>query len=265
MEMQTEERAVCVEREGHVAVVTLNRPQAMNSINAAMRAQLPQVMQMLEADEEVRVVVLAGAGDRGFCAGADIKEFGTPETSLQARKRLQQSGFSTTLDRFSKPTIAAVHGYCLGGGFELAMACDIRMGSADLQMGLPEVDLGLIPGAGGTQRLPRLIGLGRALDLLLTGDRVNALEAHRLGLVSRLAGSKGELLEEARRVARRIALKPPAATAAVKEAARVGSSLDLAAGMRVERDLFSLLLATEDKLEAAAAFREKREPRFCGH
>jgi enoyl-CoA hydratase/carnithine racemase len=168
------------------------------------------------------------------------------------------------LERFSKPVIAAIHGFCLGGGLELALACDIRIAAAGSVFGLPEVNLGLIPGGGGTQRLPRIVGLGRAPDLLLTADRIDAQEALRIGLVSRLVPEGADLLAQARQVAQRIAAKPPAAAAAVKEAARVGSTLDLAAGMRLEKDLFALLLATEDKLEAAAAFREKRAPLFTG-
>ena len=264
MSTNSEEQAVQVERDGHVAVITLNRPDAINAINDVMRRQFPAALQALEAEEGIRVVVLTGAGDRGFCAGADIKGFGAPETSLQARRRLLQSGFSDALEKFSKPSIAAIHGFCLGGGLELAMACDIRIACPGAQLGLPEINLGLIAGGGGTQRLPRLIGLGRALDMLLTGERIETAEAHRIGLVSRVAASKEELLPEARALAERIAAKPPAAAAAAKEAARVGSSLDLAAGLRLEKDLFALLLGTDDKLEAASAFKEKRTPRFTG-
>lgn len=259
-----EEIVVRVERDGHVAVVTLSRPDAINAINNAMRRQFPAALQALEADEQVRCVLLAGDGPRGFCAGADIKEFAASETSLQARRRLLQGSFSDALERFSKPVVAALHGFCLGGGLELALACDIRIAAADTTFGLPEVNLGLIPGGGGTQRLPRIVGLGRALDLLLTADRIDSQEALRIGLVSRVVAAGADLRSEAMQVAQRIAAKPPAATAAAKEAARVGSTLDLPAGMRLEKDLFALLLATEDKLEAAAAFREKRAPRFAG-
>jgi enoyl-CoA hydratase/carnithine racemase len=261
---QQEEEAVRVERDGHVAVVTLNRPDAINAISQAMRRQLPAALQALEADDDVRAVVLTGSGPRGFCAGADIKEFAAAETSLQARRRLLQGGIQDAIERFSKPVVAAIHGFCLGGGLEIALACDIRIAAAGAQFGLPETGLGLIPGGGGTQRLPRIVGLGRALDLLLTGDRIDAAEAHRIGLVTRVVPEVADLLEEAMQVARRIAAKPPAASAAAKEAARVGSTLDLQAGLRLEKDLFALLLATEDKLEAAAAFREKRAPRFTG-
>jgi len=258
------ESAITVERDGHVAIVTLNRPQAVNAINTEVRAMFPVVLRELDADPHVRVMILTGAGDRGFCAGADIKDFAAAETSLEARRRLIHSDFSGALERFSKPTIAAMHGFCLGGGLELAMACDIRMACKGAQMALPEVNLGLIAGGGGTQRLPRLVGTGRALDMLLTGDRIETAEAHQIGLISRVIETRAELLPEALKLAHRIAGKPPAAAAAAKEAVRVGGSMDLTAGLRLEKDLFALLLATEDKLEAAAAFKEKRPPQFTG-
>ncbi|WP_374521699.1 enoyl-CoA hydratase/isomerase family protein [Hydrogenophaga sp.] len=262
--VETPENPVVVERDGHVAVVVLNRPEAINAINAAMKIALPQVLQALDDDPDVRVVVMAGAGPRGFCAGADIKGFTEPETSLRARKRLLQAGFTSALDRFSKPTIAALHGHCLGGGMEIALACDLRVAAQDTLLALPEINLGLMPGAGGTQRLPRLVGLGRALELMLLGDRIGAEEALRIGIVNRVVATSADVRAEAVALAQRIAQKPPAAAAAVKEATRVGSTLDLATGMRLEKDLFALLLATEDKLEAATAFKEKRAPRFTG-
>ena len=159
---------------------------------------------------------------------------------------------------------AAIHGYCLGGGLEISLACDMRVASPNAVFGLPETGLGLIPGGGGTQRLPRIIGLGRALDLLLTGDRIDAVEAHRIGLVSRLSASNDSLLDEVQILAERIASKPAAASAYVKEAARDGLELDLRAGLKLEKDLFVLLMSTEDRREAAAAFKEKRQPAFTG-
>lgn len=160
--------------------------------------------------------------------------------------------------------IAALHGYCLGGGLELALACDIRIAAPGAQFGLPETGLGLIPGGGGTQRLPRVIGLGRAMDLLLSGDRIDAQEALRIGLVSRLVADRDALLGEARALAGRIAARPPTATAYAKEAARNGIEMDLQAGLTLEKTLFSLLMSTSDRAEAALAFKEKRAPRFTG-
>jgi enoyl-CoA hydratase/carnithine racemase len=169
------------------------------------------------------------------------------------------------LDAVSKPVIAAIHGFCLGGGAELALACDIRVAARDASFGLPETALGLIPGGGGTQRLPRLVGLSRALDLLLTGDRINAEEAYRIGLVTRLVATREEAVAEAFRLGEHISRRPPMATSYAKEAAREGFDLSLAAGLALEKTLFALLTSTADRIEAAAAFREKRQPSFTGN
>ena len=183
---------------------------------------------------------------------------------MQERSRLQNNAWIDRVARISKPVVAALHGYCLGGGLELALACDIRIAAPGAQFGLPETGLGLIPGGGGTQRLPRLIGLGRAMDMMLTGERIDAQEALRIGLVSRLAADRGTLLAEGRAIAQRIASRPPTATAYAKEAARAGIEMDLQAGLTLEKTLFSLLMSTTDRAEAALAFKEKRPPRFTG-
>jgi enoyl-CoA hydratase len=257
-------RAVETILDADVAVVTLNRPDQINAINDEIRLLLPQALQELEDDPEVRVIVLHGGAARGFCAGADIKESRAPESSLEVRERNARRAWIDAFDRVSKPTIAAIHGHCLGGGMEMALACDIRIASPDAAFALPETSLGLIPGAGGTQRLHRLVGHGRAMDLLLTGDRIDAAEAWRIGLVTRLAKDRKSLLAETLEVARRIAARAPLATAYVKEAAKAAGDLPLAAGQALERNLFALLATTEDKAEAAAAFREKRKPVFAG-
>jgi len=249
---------------GATARVTLNRPSQINALSLKMRTELPEVMAKLEADPEVRAIVIHGAGDRGFCAGADITEFSPVESIAEARRARRGSPWRGMALRVTKPLIAAIHGYCLGGGLELALACDIRIASPEALFGLPEVNIGQIPGGGGTQLLPRAIGLGPALDLLLTGDRIDGREAWRLGLVSRLSESAGTLLDEAMALADRIAAKPPIALAYAKEAARAGTEMDLAAGLALESDLFTLLMTTEDRVEAAAAFREKRAPKFTG-
>jgi enoyl-CoA hydratase/carnithine racemase len=173
-----------------------------------------------------------------------------------------RSSWIEAFDRVSKPLIAAIHGFCLGGGLEIALACDLRVASSDAVFGLPETGLGLIPGGGGTQRLPRTIGLGRALDLLMTGDRVDAAEAYRIGLITRLAADRAALALEVAALADRIASRPPVATAFVKEAATVGLQLDLPAGLRLERALFTMLLSSDERREARAAFQEKRPPNF---
>ncbi|ALG72602.1 enoyl-CoA hydratase [Azospirillum thiophilum] len=256
--------AVLVERRNGVGIVTLNRPDALNAIDMAVRRGLTRACRDLEADPDIRTVLIRAAGARGFCVGADIKEFRQVESAVAARRVAPDIAYIDAVAALTKPAIAAVHGFCLGGGFEIALACDIRVASPDAVFGLPEVNLGLIPGAGGTQRLPRLIGSGRALDLMLTGERFGAEEALRLGVVSRLAPSREALDEQALALADAIAAKSPTAAAYVKEAVKNGADLDLAAGIALEKTLFTLLLTTEDRMEAAAAFREKRRPVFTG-
>ncbi len=254
---QETEPEVKVHSAAGVGWIVLNRPASINAINDAIRAGVPAALDAFDRDDEVRVIVLTGNGPRGFCAGADIKESKPIEGPVAARHRLMKAPWIESLDRVSKPVIASIHGYCFGGGLELALACDIRIASADALFSLPETGLGLIPGGGGTQRLPRLIGLAKALDLLITGDRVDAAEALRCGLITRLVAEREALATETEALAMRIATRPAVATRYVKEAARAGLDLDLTSGFRVERDLFSLLLSTEERLAAAAAFKNK--------
>jgi enoyl-CoA hydratase/carnithine racemase len=218
----------------------------------------------LDGDPSVRVIVIRGAGERGFCAGADIKERRAAESSVQVRRRMQKSRWIEALDRTEKPVIAAIHGYCMGGGMELALACDVRFAAPDAVFALPETGLGLIPGGGGTQRLGSVVGPGRALDLLLTGDRMDAPQALAIGLVTRVAGSADALDDEVTALAERIAGKPPTATLFVKQAARAATQLDLRSGLDLELDLFAMLVPMHDVKEAALAFREKRVPCFTG-
>lgn len=249
--------AVQLERRETVAWLTLNRPESINAINDDIRRDVPRLLAQLDRDSTVRVIVIRGAGSRGFCVGADLKEQRAPEPQVKV-------SWIEAFAQVAKPVIASIHGYCLGGGLEIALACDMRIASADAKFGLPETALGLIPGGGGTQRLPRLIGLARALDLLLTGERVDAVEAHRIGIVTRVAPTADALAELTSKVAMSIASLPPLAVRFVKEAASSGLELQLDAGLKLERELFGRLLATQDRLEAAAAFREKREPIFTG-
>lgn len=255
---------ILLDMHDKVALVTLNRPEVGNAFNDAIRTGLPDLLERLDRDDACAAIVLRGAGERGFCAGADIKEGRTIGTSVQERRRLLGNAWIDRVGRIAKPIVAALHGYCLGGGLELALACDLRIAAAGAQFGLPETGLGLIPGGGGTQRLPRLIGMGRAMDMMLTGERINAEEALRIGLVSRLAPDNAALATEALAVATRIAARPPTATAYAKEAARAGIEMDLQAGLTLEKTLFSLLMSTTDRAEAALAFKEKRAPRFTG-
>jgi enoyl-CoA hydratase/carnithine racemase len=257
------EHAVQIERINRVGWVVLDRPGQINAINSTLRREAVQALELLDNDPDIGVIVIRGAGERGFCAGADIKSQ-SDATSLPALRNNMTPGWIEVLDQIRKPVIAAIHGYCLGGGLEISLACDIRVAAPNAVFGLPETGLGLIPGGGGTQRLPRIIGLGRALDLLLTGDRIDAVEALRIGLVSRLAASNERLIDEVQALAERIAAKPAIATAYAKEAARDGLELDLRAGLKLEKDLFVLLMSTGDRKEAAVAFKEKRPPVFTG-
>lgn len=252
---------LALERLDAVARITMNRPESVNAINDAIRHGLPALLQQLDADPSIRVIVLRGAGERGFCAGADLKE--KPAAKAPVTAALQgRTSWIESLDGIAKPIIATIHGFCLGGGLEIALACDLRIASQDATFGLPETGLGLIPGGGGTQRLPRLIGLGRALDMMMTGDRIDAPEALRIGLITRLSADHAALESDSLALAARIAARPPVATAFAKEAAAVGIQLDLPSGLRLERALFTMLLSGEERREAVAAFREKRKPDF---
>jgi enoyl-CoA hydratase len=256
--------AVRLERDGGIAWIILNRPDQINAVNDEIRGAVPEVLASLDADQQIRVIVIRGEGRRGFCAGADIKESRGQETSIEVRRRMEDARWLESLDRVAKPIIAAIHGFCMGGGLELALACDIRIAAPDAVFSLPETGLGLIPGGGGTQRLPRIVGLGRALDMLLTGDRIGAEEARRIGLVTRLSNTAESLKDEAGQLAARIAARPPTASAYVKKATRAALELDLKSGLDSELDLFALLAPSDDRAEAARAFSEKRPPRFTG-
>lgn len=257
------EKEVSLTRSDGVAVITLNRPRVVNAINSSVREQLPLAVAAAERDSNVRVIMVRGAGQKGFCGGADITEFEAPPSALAARTAKQAITWIDVLAQARKPTIAAIHGYCLGGGLEIALACDIRIATTDATFGMPEVGLAIIPGAGGTQHLPRAVGLSNALRLILTGERIDATAALQMGLVSEVVPT-GELGTRAKSLARKIASHAPQAVAFAKEAVRQGSELPLSAGMRLERDLSALLMGTADRLEAATAFRERRKPMFRG-
>lgn len=254
---------VLTETRDQIAWITLNRPEAMNALSVQLRAELATALRAAEADPEVRVVVLRGAGDRAFCAGADIKEFvEVPSPPAYRQARVPES-WITPFDLTRKPIIASIHGYCLGGGLEVALACDIRIAAEDAQFGLPETGLGIMTGVGGSQRLPRMVGLAQALDMILTGDRIDGRRAREIGLVTRVV-PRAELAAETEALALRLAARPPMAMAFAKEAVRAAQDLPLRDGMRLEIDLITHLLNTEDRLEAARAFREKRKPHFTG-
>lgn len=236
----TEFSTILYDKGDHgVAYVTLNRPQVLNALNVQMRDDLYQVVYAIREDPEVRVVIFKGAGDRAFCAGADLTEFGSAPSPVIARKVRWERDLWGTLARTYKPMIAAIHGFCLGSGLELSMLCDIRIATEDARFGLPEVGLGIIPAAGGSQTLPRVVERGHALELALTGDVVDAQHALRIGLVNRLV-PKGEHLASAESVARKILEKDQRAVMLAKEAVVRGLDLPLAEGIRLEAQLAAM-------------------------
>jgi enoyl-CoA hydratase len=261
--MSTTYEAIAYEAADGVATITLNRPDVHNAMNETMRRELTGVFERLATDDAVRVVVVTGAGERAFSAGADIREFVAPQAPVQFRDSRRRVDFRQAMDRCPQPILAAVNGFALGGGLELALACDIRVAAATATLGLTEINLAIIPGGGGTQRLPRLLGRGKALELILTGARIPADEALRIGLVERVVPA-GEALAATRELARTIAAKAPVALRYAKEAVVKGLELPLADGLRLEGDLSTLLRTTEDRLEGARAFLEKRPPRWAG-
>ena len=257
---------VSTEQDGAVAIVTIDHPP-VNALSAPLLEELESELSRLDGDDAVRAIVLEGAGERAFVAGADISEF---PSLREAATEAQESGsargiqkLGARMDAAHTPFIAAIHGFCLGGGLELAMCCDIRIASEDAQLGQPEIKLGLIPGGGGTQRLPRLVGLGRALLLNLTGEFVDARTAYEWGLVEKVV-PREELSETALGIARSIAARSPVSVAVLRELARTTRDLPLEEGLRREADGFRRCLASEDGAEGVAAFLEKREPQFTG-
>jgi enoyl-CoA hydratase len=251
------------EHDGAVLIVTINRPKVLNALNAATLAELSLVVDAARTDDEIRVVILTGAGDRAFVAGADINELAV-QTPVGGREHARggQALFDR-IERLGKPVIAAVNGFALGGGCELAMACTIRMAADTAKFGQPEINLGLMPGYAGSQRLPRLVGRGRALHLLLTGDQITAEEALRIGLVTRVVPS-AQLMDEARALARTLAAKAPVAARYIMEAVHGGLDMTFEDGEDYEATLFGLVSTTEDMREGTRAFLEKRKAEFKG-
>ena len=255
-------RVVLREHHGRVALLTINRPDKRNALSTAVRAAIVNALDDIERDGDIGAVVITGAGSKSFVAGADIAEFAARTVVDQARA-MQGRTVPEVIERLPKPVIAAINGFCLGGGLELAMACDLRVASTVATFGQPEINLGIIPGGGGTQRLPRIAGLGAALKLILTGDAIAADEALRLGLVEEVVPAE-RLLSRALEIGERIASRSPVAVAAAKEATRAALSTTLAEGLRVERGLYLLCFGSQDKVEGVDAFLSKRTPRFTG-
>jgi enoyl-CoA hydratase len=251
------------EAAGPIARITVNRPDVLNALNRATIAELGRAMERAGEDPAIRVIILTGAGPKAFIAGADIAELATltPPEARQFARAGQQ--VCQRMQGLGKPVIAAVNGFALGGGCEVALACHLRIGSTKARMGQPEVNLGVIPGWGGTQRLPRLVGIGRALEILLTGEPIGAEEALRIGLLNRVV-EPDQLLPTCEQIAGTIASRGPVAVKLTIEAALRGIDVDLASGCLIESDSFGLAAASSDWREGTGAFLEKRKPVFRG-
>ena len=251
-----------VERRERVAIITINRPDKRNALNIKTREEGAALLEDLRNDTSVGVVVFTGAGDKAFIAGADIGEF-AGRTAMMQRDVMTARSLFTAIDTFPKPVIAMINGYCLGGGCELALACDIRIASETASFGQPEINLGIIPGGGGTQRLTRLVGEGRAMELILSGEIIDAKTAYEIGLVNHVFPAD-QLQAKTMEIANRIAAKSPMALSLAKEAVKLASRSNLDDGLRREVDLFALCFSTEDKDEGVSAFLEKRKPVWKG-
>ncbi|PLY02270.1 MAG: crotonase [Desulfuromonas sp.] len=244
-----------------IATITINRPQAMNALSPDTIRELGAVIKLLQERDDVHVILITGAGDKAFVAGGDISTF-AEAGPLEARGfALLAHNVLQMIETGSKPVIAVLNGYTLGGGCELAMACDVRLASDKVKIGQPEVNIGIIPGWGGTQRLPRLIGKGLALEMIMTGEMIDAAEAHRIGLVNKVYPAD-QLMEKARELAGKIAAKGQVSIRLTKEAVQRGLELDLEHANRYEADLFALCFDTEDQKEGMRAFLEKRSAEF---
>jgi len=256
-------QTLLVEVTDGVATVTVNRPDKLNALNDVVVAELSQAALALKADPAVKGVILTGAGPKGFVAGADIGELAQQGVGDARERALKGQAMVSAFETMGKPVVAAVNGFALGGGCELAMGCHVRIASETAKFGQPEVKLGLTAGYGGTQRLPRLVGRGRALHLLLTGETIDAQEAYRIGLVTKVV-PPDQLLPEAAKLLRTILANGPVAVALTTEAVHRGSDHSLADGLRVEADVFGVVAATEDMKEGTKAFLEKRPATFKG-
>ncbi len=250
-----------IEKEGHLALVTVNRPDVMNALNSDVLDELDGVVADLASDDQVRCVILTGAGDKAFIAGADIGEL--KELTGEAAKEIALKGqrVFAAIEAMDKPVIAAINGFALGGGLELALACTLRTAATTARVGLPEVSLGILPGYGGSQRLARIAGPGVAREWIITAEMFDAAEAHRVGVVNRLF-EPDDLLAGTRKMAEGILARGPIAVRAALEAIRRGMQMSQEEGSRIEADLFGLVSSSEDKAEGMAAFLEKRKPEF---
>ncbi|MEM1538716.1 MAG: enoyl-CoA hydratase-related protein [Candidatus Nezhaarchaeales archaeon] len=255
---------VIYEKAEGIARIVINRPRILNVLNQEVVEEIHRALLDADRDRDIRVIVLTGAGEKAFCAGIEVSAF---KEATPIERRMFTEGFRekilNTIMGIGKPVIAAVNGYALGAGCELVLACDLAIASEDARFGQPEINIGAIPGGGGTQQLPRVVGLKKAKELMFTGDMIDAKEAERLGIVNKVV-QRGRLEEEVKDLARRLAEKSPIALRMVKEAVNKSVELNLSAGLAYETELFSLCSSTEDFAEGVRAFLEKRKPTFKG-
>src|SRR3954447_15243107 len=252
-----------VEKRDHIAIVTIDRPKVLNALNMATMTELRHAFTELRDDVETRVVLLTGAGEKAFVAGADIGEL-NKNNPVEAKAYTHKGqAVLDLIENLGKPVICCINGFALGGGCEIAMACTMRLASENAKLGQPEVKLGIIPGYGGTQRLPRLVGKGIAMQLVLSGEMINAQEAHRIGLVNEVVAA-AELIPRAEAVAAKIIANAPLAVQYAMEAVNKGVEMTLPEGLYLEATLFGVSCATEDKKEGTSAFLEKRTAQFKG-
>lgn len=256
-------KTLIYEKKENIGILTINCPDKMNAISNELTTELKKLLDEIENDEELRVLVVTGAGNKAFVAGADISELVDRDAKLGRKVSRERQEIFSRIENLHVPAIAAVNGYALGGGLELALACSIRVCSEKAQFGAPEVKLGIIPGDGGTQRLPRLVGQGRAMEMILTGDFIDAQEAYRIGLANKVVPHE-KLMEEAMELAQKIASRPPLAVRFAKEAVNRSHEGSSTSGFALESYLHALSCTTEDKKEGVSAFLEKREGTFKG-
>jgi enoyl-CoA hydratase len=251
------------EKKGRLATITINRPKVMNALNTQLAGEMRDALSDAEADDDIRAIVITGAGDRAFCAGADIGELAVLG-GIEARDfSLLAQSLTTQIERIRKPVVAKVNGLCLGGGNEVAMSCDFRIASDKASFGQPEINLGIIPGMGGTQRLTRLIGRTKAIEMDMLGEMIPAAEAHRLGLVNKVVPAD-ELDKAVDELVEKLGSKGPVALGMVKLAVNNGMDMDLNRGLYYEAECFGAACGTEDAKEGTKAFMEKRKPEFKG-
>lgn len=250
------------ESEGGIATITLNRPQVLNALNNEVCLEIGQAVERAGDDDAIRVLIVTG-GEKVFAAGADIAEMSVAQPMHIYRFGAVMHGTLSKMENLGKPVVAVINGYALGGGLELALACDLRIASETAKLGLPEINLGIFPGGGGTQRLPRVVGVGRAKELIFTGEMISADKALGMGLVNRVVPD-GQAMDEGKKLAQKLASKSVAALRMAKVAVNTGLDTDLASGINVERQCFALLFSTEDQKEGMRAFLEKRKPNFTG-